>query len=269
MAHVLGLAATRAAGLKSQFGTMGKPYNAGVAAANGVESASLARFGVNSADDGLSGPQGFVETHTPKAEKLEPLDHFLFEENKYKLHACCHGTHAMIEALRAASAERPLALSSVKGLVLRINPRWLRVCDIKVPRSGLVVKFSFSWLAGMVLRGDRTGDRRIYTDALANDETLSAFARSVEVIGDETVADLQASGSLRLEGGDEVLIHCDLARPMPVKLLADRLRLKAEAMLGDDGTALWDMADSLETLSARAIGARLAHDSFELARTSS
>ena len=34
--HVLGLTATRAAGLKAQFDTMGKPYNAGLAAESGV-----------------------------------------------------------------------------------------------------------------------------------------------------------------------------------------------------------------------------------------
>ena len=35
--HALGLCASRAAGLKSQFGTMGKPVNAGLSASNGVE----------------------------------------------------------------------------------------------------------------------------------------------------------------------------------------------------------------------------------------
>ena len=41
MRSVLGLTATRAAGLKAQFGTMGKPYNAGLAASAGVEAALL------------------------------------------------------------------------------------------------------------------------------------------------------------------------------------------------------------------------------------
>ena len=42
MSHALGLASTKAAGLKSQFGTMGKPYNAGRAAAAGAEPAGEA-----------------------------------------------------------------------------------------------------------------------------------------------------------------------------------------------------------------------------------
>ena len=56
---------TRASGLTSQFGSMGKPYNAGISAANGVECATLAGLGFTSADDGLMGHQGFVGAHLP------------------------------------------------------------------------------------------------------------------------------------------------------------------------------------------------------------
>lgn len=69
----IGLCATRASGLKSQFGTMGKPYNAGVAAANGVESAKLARLGMSSCADGLMGAQGFVpHTYTGSHHRHPP-----------------------------------------------------------------------------------------------------------------------------------------------------------------------------------------------------
>jgi 2-methylcitrate dehydratase PrpD len=57
--QALSLVATRASGLKSQFGSMGKPYNAGIAAANGVEAAALARLGFVSCEDGVGGAQRF------------------------------------------------------------------------------------------------------------------------------------------------------------------------------------------------------------------
>ncbi|QGX98352.1 MmgE/PrpD family protein [Roseovarius faecimaris] len=258
MRVALGLCATRASGLKSQFGTMGKPYNAGIAAANGVECAALARLGFTSADDGLAGPQGFVETHTPEIGAVEPLSGMLFEDNKYKLHACCHGTHAMIEALLAVRGKDALDLDAVEEVALRTNPRWLKVCDIKLPRTGLEVKFSYAWLAGMALRGDGTGDDRAYTDALASDGALAAFARRVRVTGDETVSDLQAEGQLRFRDGTVVPLSHDLADEIPQEVLARRLRQKAEALLGARGGALWDMADRLDQCPARAIGAQLA-----------
>ena len=58
-----GLCATQAAGLKSQFGTMGKPYHAGLAARTGVEAARLAKAGFDTRGAGLDGPQGFGPTH--------------------------------------------------------------------------------------------------------------------------------------------------------------------------------------------------------------
>ena len=65
--NALSLIATRASGLKSQFGSMGKPFNAGVAASNGVEAAQLAKRGFVSCDDGVGGPQGFIDAHVDEA----------------------------------------------------------------------------------------------------------------------------------------------------------------------------------------------------------
>ena len=242
MRAAIGLCATRASGLKSQFGTMGKPYNAGIAAANGIECAKLAAYGMTSADDGLAGPQGFIPTHTPAVEAPD-LPHwrerFLFEDNKYKLHACCHGTHAMIEALLAVPGGPP-APDEVAEFALRTNPRWLRVCDLKTPRTGLEVKFSYAWLAGMALRGDRTGDDRAYADALAADPALAAFARRVQVTGDAGLTDMQAEGKLTLRDGTRIDVAHDLAAPLPEAVLSAKLRAKAVALLGDRGAALWD-----------------------------
>lgn len=262
MRHALGLCSTRASGLKSQFGTMGKPYNAGAAAANGVECARLAALGMTSADDGLCGLQGFIPTHTTAPELdggrgLPPKDVFLFEDNQYKLHACCHGTHAMIEALLEAGELKGRDLDNIAALTLRTNPRWLRVCDVKRPRTGLEVKFSYNWLAGMTIRGDRTGDDRIYQDALTEDAALSTFAGKVQVIGDDTLTDMQAQGSLTLKDGTTLSISHDLAVRLPQALLAGKLRTKAEAMIGARGASLWAMFGDLTGRSARDVGTAL------------
>ncbi|MGB3830686.1 MAG: MmgE/PrpD family protein [Mesorhizobium sp.] len=244
MRNAIGLCATRASGLKSQFGTMGKPYNAGLAASNGVECARLAALGLTSADDGLMGLQGFIPTHTQAAELdggrgLPLLDDFLFEDNKYKLHACCHGTHAMIEALLEADALQGRGLHDIAAFTLHTNPRWLRVCDLKEPRTGLEVKFSYNWLAGMTIRGDRTGDDRVYRDALADDAMLADFARKVRVVGDDALTDMEARGVVTLKDGSEISIYHDLAARIPQTVLAGKLQAKAEAVIGEEGAALW------------------------------
>ncbi|WMS43787.1 MmgE/PrpD family protein [Acuticoccus sp. MNP-M23] len=253
----LGLCATRASGLKSQFGTMGKPLNAGIAASNGVEAAALAALGVTSADDGVLGAQGFVPTHAdaPDEAAFGEDDGFRFLTNSYKFHACCHGTHAMIEALAEARDAHGLTLSDVASLRVATNPRWLRVCDIKAPRTGLEVKFSYVWLAGMVLAGMRTGDDRIYADALAGDALLAAFADRVEVVADEGVSDQQAAVTLHLTSGKAVEASHDLAAPILPEVLAARIAAKARAVLPREAEALLALTGRLGGVSARDLGA--------------
>jgi 2-methylcitrate dehydratase PrpD len=258
MRNAIGLCATRASGLKSQFGTMGKPYNAGIAASNGVECAQLAALDFTSAEDALMGEQGFAATHCQGGDiafawQTPPRERFLFEENKYKLHACCHGLHAMIEALSTPDLKE-CDLTDVTSLEIRTNPRWLRVCDKKRPETGLEVKFSYAWLAGMTLRGDATGNERIYTDAIAHDQNLIDFARKVTVIGDGSLSDTLVSGSITFADGRTLRVAFDLMAFLPSDVLENKLRAKADAILGDSGPAIWDIRETLSQMMARDLG---------------
>ncbi len=239
MRNALSLIGTRASGLISQFGTMGKPYNAGIAASNGIEAAQLARRGFVAADDGLAGPQGFLATCSDAPEvdaalQEPPPRKFLFAANKFKLHACCHGLHAMIEGLQGALERGNITSGEIEGIRIRTNPRWLNVCDIKAPRSGLEVKFSYAWLAGMVAHGVDTADRNSYSDAAANDALLHAFAERVIVESAPELSDTQAEGRIRMMDGGETPFAHDLDEPVPIDALRARLNRKAIALLGVD-----------------------------------
>ena len=261
MRHAIGLCATRASGLTSQFGSMGKPYNAGIAAANGVECSMLARIGFTSADDGLMGNQGFVGTHLPSGSVASELDmafdRYLFPDNKYKLHACCHGLHSMIEALQFARNVNGVSLDDINTFYLSTNPRWLAVCDIKEPRTGLEVKFSYNWLAGMTLRGDDTGDDRLFTDTIAGDGELKRFAERINVVGDAGLTDLQISGTINLTDGRTIPLWFDLAEPFATEVLAEKLQRKSSTIIGEASAAIWNLYPCFEKLGARDIAAAL------------
>ncbi|MFO1149430.1 MAG: MmgE/PrpD family protein [Alsobacter sp.] len=263
MRHALSLVATRASGLKSQFGTMGKPFNAGISASNGVEAAALAGRGFVSADDAVGGLQGFVDTHSEDAADARgwanpPPGHFVFEDIQYKLHACCHGTHAMIEALAAAKREHGLAAGDVAGIELAVNPRWLRVCNIPRPRTGLEVKFSYAWLAGMVLNGVDTSSDAAYVDALCEDARLAAVAGKVRVAGVESVGDTATDAVITLRDNRRVTASHDLAERQPLERIEAGLRAKAAGLLGrGEAEALWSAVARLDSLAADDLGALL------------
>lgn len=247
----LSLCSTRASGLKNQFGTMGKPLNAGYAASNGIECARLAMLGMTSADDGLEGSQGFVATHSSKPAPVIKFDRFLFNDIRYKLHACCHGTHAMIEAMLYARNKHSISMEDVRQLRVCVHPKWLKVCDIKLPRTGLEVKFSYAWLAGMVMRGLSCADPEAYTDALADDIALSTFADSVTVVGSDDLADTESRVTFTMCDGKEMTATHDLMGKIEYEVLAGRLNDKASAVIGAKSSALWEQVSLHGNRSSR------------------
>ena len=261
--QALSLVATRASGLKSQFGSMGKPYNAGIAAANGVEAAALARRGFISCDDGVGGTQGFIDSHVDEAFEAiawaaPAPGTFHFEDVKHKLHACCHGLHATIEALRVAKGQNTIDPARVTAVHIRVNPRWLRVCDIKLPRTGLEAKFSYSMITAMTLNGIDTAAEATYSDALCRDPKLMRFWPLVEVVGEDAIPDTQARVAIEQLDGSAVEVVHDIAERVPLETLERGLRAKAAALLGEPAaSAIWREFSALEEHSPRHLASQL------------
>jgi len=252
----LGLVSSRASGLKSQFGTMGKPFNAGAAAANGIEAASLARLGFTASHDAFAGPQSFLNAHHAAHDGGKQisgwsLDNFLFSSVSHKLHACCHGTHAMIEALLLLRANSTFLADDLKEVRVEIAPRWQNVCDIKAPSTGLEIKFSYVFLAAMVLRGLDLAAYESYLDSHCDDADLVALARKVTVVGNDKFADSAARVTLYSRNDDTQSQDFDLLTPIDPLHLSKRLQAKAIALIGGVAAAdLWSLVDNLEDVSA-------------------
>lgn len=233
--HALGLTATRAAGLKSQFGSMGKPLNAGFAAEVGVTSALLARAGATSMPDAMESPQGFGPTHAGAGERaaLTGLGRdWVFPGVSYKFHACCHGLHAMIEAaLQIRAYAVPEQVTSVS---IRTNPAWMAVCNQPAPATGLEAKFSYRLVAAMCLAGRDTAALQTFSDEACADPVLVALRDKVTVSADATLAETAANVTVTLGNGDLLEARHDLDIPTEVSVLARRLRQKSDTLLGRD-----------------------------------
>lgn len=263
MRHALGIAATRASGLKSQFGTMGKPYHAGMAAANGIEAAMLARAGFISRPEGIECEQGFAETHAGEAGDLAPVlaglgRDFWFESVQHKFHACCHGTHAALEAFATARTEFQLQPGEVAGATIKVHPRWLKVCHILEPATGLEAKFSYRLTAAMALAGRDTGALATFTDALCVDPALVALRDRVEVETDAGFRDTEAEILIRREAGEPIRLRHDLDTPMRASTREAKLRAKAAGLLGGDrAEAIWAVAGAMADHEIGALAALL------------
>jgi 2-methylcitrate dehydratase PrpD len=182
-ATALGIAGTQATGLKSQFGTMCKPFHAGKAAQNGLLAARLAARGFSSRTDIVECVQGFALTHgpdfAPEAALATPKGGFHLLANLFKYHAACYFTHAPIECARCLREEHSLTPDLVARIILRLDAGCDRVCNIAVPVDGLQCKFSLRQTVAMALAGADTASFGAYSVEMAHDPVLVGLRERV------------------------------------------------------------------------------------------
>ncbi|WP_420555887.1 MmgE/PrpD family protein [Roseovarius sp.] len=244
MQHAIGLVTTRASGIKAQFGTMGKPMNAGLAASNGVEAAQLAARGFVSAPGAMDGQNGFGPTHHGEGQgsAFDTLGQdWLFESVQHKFHACCHGLHATLEALRELDAPADW----VETVEIATHPRWLSVCNIATPESGLQSKFSYRMVTAMALSGHDTARLESFDDALSRDADLAALRDRVTVKSDDSLTEMQARLRVTLKDSSVQDLFHDLDADPGLAVRQKRVRTKAAALLGEGrAEAIWQAIEA-------------------------
>jgi 2-methylcitrate dehydratase PrpD len=243
MGAALGLASTRASGLKAQFGSMGKPYNAGMAAAAGVEAALLAMAGMTSDACGL---RSFAAGHAGEmdAAALEGLGQsFVSADVSHKFHACCHGTHAALEAL----AKLEVDAAEVTGVQITVHPRWLKVCNLAEPVTGLEAKFSYRMCFAFTMAGLETGALATFSDENCADPRLQALRDLVVVQGDAMLADGAARVVVDCHGDMARLAEFDLDQAFPLAERRNRVLAKAAVLIGEEwARQIWAQIENLE-----------------------
>lgn len=241
--HALGIATSMASGLKTQFGTMGKPLHAGLAAHSGVDAALLAFEGLSSTNEGLEGEQGFSKTHQGASDKsaFDGLGHdFVFQHVSHKFHACCHGIHATLEALAILRDKFSLQPNEIVKLVIIVNPQYLQVCNIVAPMTGLEAKFSYRLVAALFMSGYDTSRIDTYTDTICHDTDVVQLRDKVIVTTDAGISDSAATVNLKTVSGDVHIQSFNLTDPMPLAKREARVRAKTVSLIGaDKALSLW------------------------------
>jgi 2-methylcitrate dehydratase PrpD len=232
----LGIAGTQAAGLKSQFGTMCKPFHAGKAAQNGLLAARLAARGFSSRADIIECVQGFALTHgpdfSPEASLATPEAGLYLFANLFKYHAACYLTHAPIECARKLREQHRLTPEAIAGITLRLDASCERVCNIPAPVDGLQSKFSLRQTVAMALTGVDTASLGAYSAGNASDAALMNLRERLEIEWQDGWPQTLAELEIELAGGNRVTAHHDAG--IPAADIADqgrRLAAKFDALV--------------------------------------
>ena len=162
-ATALSIAASLAAGVKSNFGTMTKPLHVGHCARSGLFAALLARDGFTAGDTAFEHKQGYFEVFNGAgnydASKAipawaNPLD-ITRPGIAIKSYPCCGSTHPAIDCMIELVNKHKLTPDNVARIDSWTHTRRLEHTNRPDPQSCLDAKFSVQYTLARALK-DRT-----------------------------------------------------------------------------------------------------------------
>jgi len=270
LAHALGIAASLAAGIRCNFGTMTKPLHVGRAAENGVIAALLARRGFTADPQALDGPWGFMQVtgagHTPEklaAGLANPLT-IVSPGVSIKPYPSGILTHQSMDAMLALVLEHDLRPEQVEHVRFHAGSNILDPIRYPVAVNHLQAKFSMQALLSMIVLRRQAGPRE-FTDGFVASDAMQDMQRRIETV---RAADIEAMGfdlirsriEVRTRDGRILLKDADTryrggpARPLTDAEVEGKFRLCCDGHL-DRATqdaliqSVWSVTD-LETIDA-------------------
>jgi 2-methylcitrate dehydratase PrpD len=255
MTYAMGIAATEAAGMQQNRGTMCKSFHAGKAASNGVLAALLAERGFDSTQEIIEGKRGFSRIYSDVAvpEQLTAGlgESWLIETNGHKPYACGVVLHPLIDAVIALRNRDRVDPATVSEIALRVHPLVLSITGVVEPSTGLQSKFSTVHSAAVAFLDGAAGIAQ-YSDAKATDSNVAALRQKVMAIADESLRKDEAYAAITA-GGKRHEVHIAHAsgtvdNPMSDAAIEAKFLANAAPVIGRErAERARDFVQSLET----------------------
>ena len=199
LTYAMGIAATQAAGMQQNRGTMCKSFHAGKAASNGALAALLAERGFDSSQEIIEGQKGFSRIYSDVAEPERLTEGlggpWLIESNGHKPYACGVVLHPLIDAVVAIRNREPIDPAAVSEIALRVHPLVLSITGVVEPSTGLQSKFSTLHSAAVALIDGAAGVAQ-YIDAKAGDPAVATLRRKVKPVADPSLRKDEAHAAI-------------------------------------------------------------------------
>ncbi|HVB48134.1 MAG TPA: MmgE/PrpD family protein [Burkholderiales bacterium] len=266
-ASALGIAASLAAGLVANFGSMTKPFQAGRAAQSGLLAARLAAAGMSAAPDALEHRAGFLRALSPAGRVRTDGEiaagrewHILRHGLNVKRYPVCYALHRSIDGALELIGRHDLHPEQVAGVELRIGRLQAGMLRHSRPRTALDAKFSAEFAMASALVARRVGLAEL-SDEFVRSAAVQTLMPKVRVSThdepdpEEPLFAAWDAVSIALEDGrtlaGEPVRHARGHARNPVGL--EELRVKFDdcvsAALPDGARAkLWGQLLALETL---------------------
>ena len=184
LAHALGIAASFAAGIRVNFGTMSKPLHVGRSSENGVTAALLAARGFTADPSALDGPWGFFQVHGGglSEEKLEQGfgRTFTIVDPGVSVKPYPSGilTHQAMDNMLDLVRANDIAPEEVDRIEFFAGSNILNPIRYAVAADHLQAKFSMAALLAMIVLRRRAG-RAEFIDAFVASSEMQDMQRRI------------------------------------------------------------------------------------------
>ena len=187
VAHTLarfGIAASHAAGLRENFGTMMKPFQAGHATESGVVAADFAAIGWTAAEQILEAQRGFFHayggTYDPAAIVDRLGNPWTLQNPGVSIKPFPSGslTHPGMTELSRLIQANSIKAADVERVDVGTNRNMPNALIHHHPKTGLQAKFSMEFCMAILLL-DGKADQTKYTDAVVNRDDVQKMIERV------------------------------------------------------------------------------------------
>jgi 2-methylcitrate dehydratase PrpD len=206
--HALAIAASSAAGIRVNFGTMTKPLHVGRAAHNGVVAAELAARGFTGGHDALDPPWGFFQVFSHGegfdadriVGRLGDPPTIVWPGVSIKPYPCGVLGHPTMDAMRTLVREHDVRPEQIAAIRVRAGSNILNPLRYGVAQNELEAKFSPAFMVSAIALRRKAGVHE-FTDAFVrSDETQRMMARVTRVLD----AEIEAKGFEKIRSTVEV-----------------------------------------------------------------
>jgi 2-methylcitrate dehydratase PrpD len=179
-----GIAASFAAGIRCNFGTMTKPLHVGRAAENGVTAALLAARGFTADPDALDGPWGFyaVQGGGVSAEKVPQgfgKTWTIVEPGvSIKPYPCGVLTHPTIDLMLKLVTEHDVKPDDIEAVKIYAGTNILKPIRYPIAVNHLQAKFSLPAALAMIALTRKAGKRE-FSDEFVGSTTMQTMQRRI------------------------------------------------------------------------------------------
>ena len=254
MTYALGIAATQAAGMQQNRGTLCKSFHAGKAASNGVLAGFLAREGFDSSDEIIEGKRGFARIFSTESRPEALRDglgaDWQILRNGYKPYACGVVVHPLIDGMIALRRRGAIDPARIERIEIVVNPAAVRITGVEEPQTGLQSKFSIYHSAAVAFLDGEAGIGQ-YSDRRALAPEVVELRRKVRVATNETFRRDEAHVAVLGPGNERHEAHVDHAtgtvdNPMSDDAIEAKFLANARLAVGEDrareiARAVWAM----------------------------